>query len=121
MYDFYCENCRNLKELLRPIGDRNVLLVCSTCGGDRYRTVSAPNLSIWNPTRKFPNLRKEGDGAMTFDNRIQYEGYLKDNGIFEWKTEGLKASKPGQTVLMTDSKDRSLKSEERVAPGRAEV
>ena len=66
------------------MSERNDTGVCA-CGGPTERVMlSAPAMTPWNAERKFPNLRKEGDGTMSFNSKTEYQNYLTENNIGEW-------------------------------------
>ena len=83
-YDYRCDTCENYTEEVRLMAARNESGQCS-CGGSTERVIlAAPTMTPWDETRKFPNLRKEGDGTMSFPSKSEYESYLKTNEIGEW-------------------------------------
>ena len=42
IYDFECDDCNALEEVLIPISKSDEPLPCGTCGGEMHRKVSAP-------------------------------------------------------------------------------
>jgi len=101
LYEYYCERCGDTDAILRPIRKRNFKALCSTCSTPRIRIASVPSIDIWNQERKFPNLKRTGDGTMTFASKTDYNIYLKENNIAE-VSQGGRVSRPhGNKVVMT--------------------
>jgi len=98
MYDYECVRCLKVFEDFTPMQQRDSDHFCK-CGQPGVRLISAPNISEWKKDRRFPNLRKEGDGAMSFETRAEYKLYLAENNICELSTDAKKATKPLNKVV----------------------
>jgi len=97
-YEFDCDDCGEVFEVLLSIQARNIFTSCK-CGGEGHRLIAAPNVQEWNKDRRFPNLRKDGDGAMSFDSKSDYKKYLVENNICELSTDAKKYNKPLNKVI----------------------
>jgi putative FmdB family regulatory protein len=71
-----CWGCNERTEALRKIGDYSPER-CPVCGGNTEHIISPTTMHVWNQERKFPNIRKAGDGTMTFKSKTDYKEYLK--------------------------------------------
>jgi putative FmdB family regulatory protein len=77
IYEFQCWGCNEKSEELRKLGDY-APAKCPVCGGATEHIISASTMQVWNQERKFPNIRKDGDGAMSFNSKSDYKAYLKE-------------------------------------------
>jgi putative FmdB family regulatory protein len=101
IYEFVCVKCGDIEEEIRAVGD-NDGFPCVTCSTPRVKIASIPAMHSWCTDREFPNLRKDGDGKMSFSSKAQYEGYLKKNNIGELSTDAPVKRPHGNKVVMTD-------------------
>ena len=101
MYEYYCDDCENIVAEIRRIKDRDKPLKCEHCSTARFRVVSVPSMHVWATSREFPNLRKEGDGKMSFDSKTDYETYLKANHVAEYSHDAPVKRPHGNKVIAT--------------------
>lgn len=85
LYEYLCNDpdCATLTERVRPIARRRWALPCRRCAGPTSLALSVPRPACWSRDWKFPNLRKDGDGEMSFESRADYDRYLAENDIWE--------------------------------------
>jgi putative FmdB family regulatory protein len=101
IYEYICYRCDERCEEYRRIGDYTPPECCQ-CSTMMERIISAPSLSVWDASRRFPNLSPNGDGTMTFRTRMAYENHLKEHGIVEVSQGGDRIKRPhGNKVLRT--------------------
>ena len=81
---------------------RHVPALCTNCSSLAAFIMSSPNVSVWDASRKFPNLRKSGDGTMQFGTKLEYETYLKKNDIVELSTDAPVYRPHGNRVVSSD-------------------
>ena len=93
-YPYLC-GCGNRRDVIRPIDSRDDPLCCLTCGRIMTRTISAPAVQAWKTDRKFPNTTEYGDGSRSFDSKLDYNVYLKENHLGESATDAPKKVRLG--------------------------
>ena len=122
MYEYICD-CGDGEEVFRSVAHRDEPMFCRSCRNPMRRDLSVPHVKmverphafwrrdrdtgqgssaavhVWDSERKFPNLRNEGDGAMTFRSKTEYKAYLNANNIQELSTEA-KLEKPRGVVTV---------------------
>lgn len=103
-YDYYCNNCGTLVEIVKPMSESDSQEVCSICNFPMRKqfmgqNVGTPNKDYSQPIvshslamcpsqisehkQHFPDIKVRADGCPIFDNFQQHESYLKKRGIFK--------------------------------------
>lgn len=82
LYEYRCEK-GHVTEQLRLLRFRKRKARCGQCGQPASVVLSIPRIASWSSDWRFPNLRKSGDGAMSFESKSDYDNYLVDNEILE--------------------------------------
>ena len=98
LYEFQCWGCNEVTEALRKVGNFSPCR-CRVCGGSTEHIISAPTMHTWNQDRQFPNIRKAGDGAKSFETKAEYEVYLKETDQAEVSTDAPKINKLGHKTI----------------------
>jgi putative FmdB family regulatory protein len=99
MYEFRCDACGKYETVIRRVSERNTPRTCK-CSTEMVRLISTPIMHVWEAGRYFPNVRPEGDGAMTFPSRAAYEAHLKEKGMAEVSTDAPVKRPHGNKVVM---------------------
>jgi putative FmdB family regulatory protein len=103
-YQYNCNRCYTSQDELRTIKMRDDGPTCGKCGYEMYRVIVPPAVHTWSQDRKFPHMRGDGDGTMSFPTKAAYESHLKAEGIAEIATDGPILKPHGNKVIWTDGR-----------------
>lgn len=100
IYEYICESCNRRSEALREIKNRRRAPRCS-CGAKCVITISAPAVNAWKDDRRFPNVRKTGDGTLAFPSKKAYEEHLRKSNMVEVGVQAPIKKPHGNKVIAT--------------------
>jgi putative FmdB family regulatory protein len=100
MYEYRCEPCNAVTEVIRSIALRDESSACRLCGEPAERIISVPTMHVWNADRKFVQCGP-ADGGMSFGTKAEYNHYLAETNQREVSTDAPRKTNPAAKTIMT--------------------